>query len=118
MQGLQPQTSNLKPQIISLCGKLSLNQSAAIIKHSQRVITHDTGLMHIAAALKKEVYSIWGNTIPAFGMYPYRTKYHSLENKSLGCRPCSKIGFQKCPKGHFKCAYSIANEALVEALAV
>jgi heptosyltransferase-2 len=59
--------------------------------------------MHIAAALKKEVYSIWGNTIPAFGMYPYRTKYHSLENKNLGCRPCSKIGFNKCPKGHFKC---------------
>jgi ADP-heptose:LPS heptosyltransferase len=89
--------------IFNSCGKFNLNQSADIVRKSNVVFSHDTGLMHIAAALKKEVYSIWGNTIPAFGMYPYRTKYHSLENKNLGCRPCSKIGFNKCPKGHFKC---------------
>jgi hypothetical protein len=35
------------------------------------MITHDTGLMHIAAAFQKPVVSIWGNTVPAFGMYPY-----------------------------------------------
>jgi len=57
----------------------------------------------MAAALKKEVFSIWGNTIPAFGMYPYRTKFHALENTEVNCRPCSKIGFDKCPKRHFKC---------------
>ena len=89
--------------IFNACGKFNLNQSADIVKKSDVIFSHDTGLMHIAAALKKEVYSIWGNTIPAFGMYPYRTSYHSLENKDLDCRPCSKIGYQKCPKGHFKC---------------
>jgi len=89
--------------IFNACGKFNLNQSADIVKKSDVVFSHDTGLMHIAAALKKEVYAIWGNTIPAFGMYPYRTNYHSLENKDLECRPCSKIGYQKCPKGHFKC---------------
>jgi ADP-heptose:LPS heptosyltransferase len=89
--------------IYNSCGKFNLNQSASVLKKSDLVFSHDTGLMHIAAAFKKEVYSIWGNTIPAFGMYPYRTKYHSLENTNLGCRPCSKIGFDKCPKGHFKC---------------
>jgi len=89
--------------IFNTCGKLNLNQSASLLKKASVVFSHDTGLMHIAAALKKEVYSIWGNTIPAFGMYPYRTKYHSLENTGLNCRPCSKIGFDKCPKRHFKC---------------
>ena len=93
--------------IFNACGKFNLNQSADIVRKSEVIFSHDTGLMHIAAALKKEVYSIWGNTIPAFGMYPYRTNYHSLENKNLDCRPCSKIGFQKCPKGHFKCMKEI-----------
>jgi ADP-heptose:LPS heptosyltransferase len=89
--------------VYNACGKFNLNQSASVIKKSDVVFSHDTGLMHIAAAFKKEVYSIWGNTIPAFGMYPYRTKNHALENNTLSCRPCSKIGFDKCPKGHFKC---------------
>jgi len=93
----------LHETVINTCGKLNLNQSASLVKKASYVFSHDTGLMHIAAAFKKEVFSIWGNTIPAFGMYPYRTKYHSLENTQINCRPCSKIGFDKCPKGHFKC---------------
>lgn len=92
-----------KEIIFNSCGKLNLNQSASLLKKSSCVFSHDTGLMHIAAALKKEVYSIWGNTVPAFGMYPYRTQYHALENTTLNCRPCSKIGFNKCPRVHFKC---------------
>lgn len=89
------------------CGKFSLNQSGSIIKQAQLVFSHDTGMMHIAAALKKEVYSIWGNTIPSFGMYPYKTKFTILENNKISCRPCSKIGFDDCPKGHFKCMNDI-----------
>jgi ADP-heptose:LPS heptosyltransferase len=85
------------------CGKFNINQSASVIKNARYVFTHDTGLMHIAAAFKKEIFSIWGNTIPAFGMYPYRTKFTILENNRLSCRPCSKIGYDGCPKGHFKC---------------
>ncbi len=89
--------------VFNACGKFNLNQSASLIKQAKTVFSHDTGLMHIAAAFGKEIYAIWGNTVPAFGMYPYKTTYHSLENTHLGCRPCSKIGFDKCPKGHFKC---------------
>jgi len=85
----------------------SLNQSASLVKKSSHVFTHDTGLMHIAAAFKKEVFSIWGNTIPEFGMFPYRTKFTVFENKKIGCRPCSKIGYDKCPKGHFRCMNDI-----------
>ena len=94
---------NKKTLIHNTCGKYNLNQSASLIKKASHLFTHDTGLMHIGAAFKKQIFSIWGNTIPAFGMYPYRTKFSIFENNNLDCRPCSKLGHQKCPKGHFKC---------------
>ncbi len=96
-----------KALVYNGCGKFSINQSASVLKGATYVFTHDTGMMHIAAALKKNIFSIWGNTLPEFGMYPYRTKFTILENKKLSCRPCSKIGYDKCPKGHFKCMNDI-----------
>lgn len=95
------------PHVISLCGNLSLHESAYAIHLSDKVITHDTGLMHIAAAFKKPVISAWGNTVPEFGMTAYYGKFeieHSkFEVQNLNCRPCSKIGFTACPKKHFNC---------------
>jgi ADP-heptose:LPS heptosyltransferase len=99
---------NKKTTIYNACGKFNLNQSASLVKQARYVFTHDTGLMHIAAAFRKEIFSIWGNTIPLFGMYPYRTRFTVLENNKLNCRPCSKLGYEKCPKGHFKCMRDIA----------
>ncbi len=91
-------------RIYNACGKYTLNQSASLVKQAQKIITNDTGLMHIAAAFQKEIHLLWGNTIPAFGMGPYASNnaYH-YEVPDLNCRPCSKIGFQQCPKGHFNC---------------
>ena len=85
------------------CGRYSLHQSASLLRQASFVVSHDTGLMHIAAAFGKEIFSVWGNTVPAFGMYPYKTEFRVLEVQGLSCRPCSKIGFDKCPQGHFKC---------------
>lgn len=89
--------------LASGCGQLSLHQSASVLRQAAFVVSHDTGLMHIAAAFGKPVFSVWGNTVPEFGMYPYRTPYEVLEVKNLYCRPCSKIGFKACPQGHFRC---------------
>ncbi|MDX5480910.1 MAG: glycosyltransferase family 9 protein [Hymenobacteraceae bacterium] len=99
-------------QILNACGKYSLNGSASLVRQAAQVVSHDTGLMHIAAAFQKDIISVWGNTIPEFGMYPFRTKYKVLEVKGLSCRPCSKIGYKKCPKGHFKCMRDISFEDL------
>ncbi|HQP04180.1 MAG: glycosyltransferase family 9 protein [Bacteroidales bacterium] len=91
--------------VTNLCGLISVNDSAALIRHAAVVITHDTGMMHIASAFRKIVFSIWGNTIPKFGMYPYmpdeRSKIFQVEG--LPCRPCSKLGRKRCPKKHFRC---------------
>lgn len=92
--------------VINACGRYSVLESAWFIKQAELVITHDTGMMHIAAAFNKKIISIWGNTIPAFGMYPYLPQggeSYLSEVNGLDCRPCSKIGFDKCPKGHFRC---------------
>lgn len=101
---------------LNLCGKLTLGQSASVVQQSRFVITHDTGLMHIAAAFKKNIVSIWGNTVADFGMYPYlageKSKMFAVEN--LKCRPCSKLGYEKCPRKHFKCMKEQKVEKVVE----
>lgn len=103
------QIAQLGPNLYNGCGKLSLNQSATIVKQARLVITHDTGLMHIAAAFRRPILSIWGNTVPEFGMTPYygwsepSPTSERFEVANLACRPCSKIGYATCPKGHFRC---------------
>lgn len=105
-------------KIYNACGKYSINQSASLVRHAEKIITNDTGLMHIAAAFKKNIISIWGNTVPAFGMYPYlpeteKNKSVIVEVKNLRCRPCSKLGYKKCPKGHFDCMQKITEEKII-----
>jgi ADP-heptose:LPS heptosyltransferase len=105
-------------KVYNACGKFSLNESADLVRKAKLVITHDTGLMHIAAAYKKPIISIWGNTVPAFGMTPYfgaaMVPDVILQVQKLWCRPCSKIGYNKCPLGHFKCMEKIAVEDLLQ----
>ena len=91
----------------SAVGKLNIQQTASLVAQSEYVMSPDTGVMHIAAALKKPLIVFWGNTIQEFGMYPYygaqKIPYKSIEVEGLACRPCSKIGYEECPKKHFMC---------------
>ena len=100
--------------VLNTCGEYSINQSASLVKQARVVITHDTGLMHVAAAFGKKIISIWGNTVPAFGMYPYQPHPDSalFEIEHLSCRPCSKLGHKKCPKKHFRCIRDISDRAV------
>jgi len=110
-----------KQSVVNSCGEYSLNESAAIINFSNKVLTSDTGMMHIASAFHKEILSLWGNTIPEFGMYPYfpddeKNKNHIFEVKGISCRPCSKIGYMECPKKHFKCMNQINIDDVIAVL--
>lgn len=100
------------------CGIFSLPQSAYLVKQARVVISHDTGLMHIAAAFNCKLISVWGNTIPEFGMTPYMPLYPErsviIEIKDLPCRPCTKIGYPKCPKGHFDCMMKIKEIRVIQ----
>jgi ADP-heptose:LPS heptosyltransferase len=119
-------------KVYNACGKFSLNESADLVRKAKLIVSNDTGLMHIAAAFKKPVISLWGNTVPSFGMYPYygaspqpspkeKAFEHSemfdiLQVNKLKCRPCSKIGYNKCPKKHFKCMENIEVTEVLEAI--
>ncbi len=98
------------------CGKYNINQSASLVKQCNVILTPDTGLMHIASAFKKKIISVWGNTVPEFGMYPYKAHPGSVifEIKGLKCRPCTKIGFKKCPKKHFRCINDLDDDAIAQ----
>ncbi len=103
--------------VFNACGKFKLDESAFLVKMSDKVITHDTGLMHIAAAFNRPIFSIWGNTVPEFGMYPYKTDFSSVfQVGNLSCRPCSKIGHETCPKGHFDCMKKINLNEIVTSI--
>ncbi len=108
-------------RVFNGCGKFNIQQSADIVRQADVVLTGDTGLMHIAAAFKKNIVSVWGNTVPEFGMYPYlpheiRNSYKVFEVCDLDCRPCSKLGFEKCPKKHFNCMMMQDYESIIRAI--
>ncbi len=104
-------------KVYNACGKFRLNESADLVQKAKVVVTNDTGLMHIAAAFKRPIISLWGNTVPAFGMTPYYgdapVSDVIMQVNKLWCRPCSKIGFKKCPLGHFKCMEKIEAEEVI-----
>ncbi|GIV32888.1 MAG: glycosyl hydrolase [Chitinophagales bacterium] len=107
-------------RVINACGKFSINQSASLIRQATAVVSNDTGMMHIAAAFSKPLVSLWGNTVPAFGMYPYYGSHSGphalLETEGLPCRPCSKLGFNRCPRKHFFCMQQIDEQQIVALL--
>lgn len=117
----QPLMDKLDEKIYSAVGEASLHESASLLKNARVVMTYDTGLMHIAAAFDKDIVSIWGSTVPEFGMYPYlpedgKGESEIIEVKNLKIRPCSKIGYDKCPHGHFKCMRLIDENEIAAAV--
>ena len=110
-------------KVYNACGKFSINESADLVRRGKLVIAHDTGFMHIAAALKKQVIAVWGSTTPSLGMHPYyganflshqlTSPCDDMQVHKLWCRPCTKIGRHKCPQGHFKCMKKMSIDEMV-----
>lgn len=102
--------------VLNYTGKLNLNQSASLVKNANLVISNDTGLMHIAAAFRKKILSVWGNTSPELGMSPFMPGLASeiLEVKGLKCRPCSKLGYKSCPQKHFRCMNDLPEDKILQ----
>jgi lipopolysaccharide heptosyltransferase II len=90
-------------RVVNLAGTLSLLETAAAMDCCDVIVTNDTGLLHLAAARKKKVLAIYGPTVKEFGFFPYGTESRVFERVGLYCRPCSHIGKEVCPEGHFLC---------------
>lgn len=102
--------------IVDTTGRHSLLETAALMQWCDLVVTNDSGLMHLAAALKKKVVAIFGSTTEELGFFPYTTEHIVVQNRSLSCRPCSHVGRNRCPKKHFRCMMEIAPEQVIQAI--
>lgn len=99
--------------VYNACGSTSLDESVFLVSKATAVIGFDTGLTHIAEAFNKPIASIWGSTVPELlGVQPYKIDDSLVAGVTISCRPCSKYGLAKCPRGHFKCMKEI-NEASI-----
>jgi len=98
-------------RIHNWCGDTSLDEAIALIGMSKAVISNDSGLMHIAAALKTPQVAIFGSSDPAHTP-PLSDKAKVLW-LSLPCSPCHK---RECPLGHLKCLYDILPEQVFATL--
>lgn len=111
------------PKVSNLCGQVNLNESAALVLSSRYTVTGDTGLMHMAAAFKTPTMVFWGSTAYELGMYPYYgskytiTQVHMI-NDAITCSPCSKIGKDLCPKGHFRCMMDFTESQIINGMRI
>ncbi len=100
--------------VYNFCGKLSLLQSAELIRRCILLVSNDSAPMHIAVAMRTPVVAIFGPTIPEFGFYPYGDRDRVVQVENLYCRPCGIHGGRKCPEGHFKCMRLIETKTVYE----
>lgn len=100
-----------------LAGKLSFLQSAALMKNAFMNYVNDSAPLHFASAVNAPVTAIFCSTVPAFGFTPLSDESYIIETtESLSCRPCGLHGYSACPQKHFKCAYDIAADRLIQTL--
>lgn len=93
--------------ILNLGGKLSLKETALLMRDARRVYANDSAPLHLASAVNAPVTAFFLSTSPAFGFGPLSDDREILEVKNLDCRPCGLHGHRECPRGHFRCAQDI-----------
>ena len=96
------------PKVQNLAGKLSLLQSAALMKDAEMNYVNDSAPMHLCSSMNAPTTAVFCSTVPRFGFGPLSDDSKIIETtEKLDCRPCGLHGYQACPKGHFKCSTSI-----------
>ncbi len=105
-------------KITNLCGKLTLADLPERIAQCSLAITNDSGLMHVVSAVDIPTIAIFGPTVRELGFMPRNKNVTIVENLNLNCRPCTTIGLDHCPKGHFKCMKEITPEVILETIKI
>jgi len=98
-------------QFQNLVGRTNLAEAIDLMSLSSTVISNDSGLMHVAAALMKPVVAIYGSTSADFT--PPLTKKVKLLTTNIECRPCFK---RECPYGHLRCLTELKPELAIASL--
>jgi len=109
--GIGDQVAALAPEVVNLAGRTTLPEAIDLIGAAKAVVSNDSGLMHVAAALGRPVIGLYGATSPAFA--PPLSPGAIVLREDLPCSPCGK---RICPLGHFKCMNDLAPARVFAAL--
>ncbi|MFZ6032953.1 MAG: glycosyltransferase family 9 protein [Melioribacter sp.] len=104
------------PGAVDLSNDDNLLQLAVNMKKCKLIVSNDTGLMHLAASQNIPLVVVFGSSVKEFGFLPYKVKYGLVEKEGLECRPCSHIGLEKCPEGHFNCMKELTPDVVLDNL--
>jgi lipopolysaccharide heptosyltransferase II len=102
--------------VASFAGALGLQETGAVIRRAEALVSGDTGVMHMATGVGTPVVALFGPTVRQFGFFPYRAPAAVVE-LGLSCRPCSAHGTRRCPLGHHRCLRQVLPDQVHVALA-
>jgi lipopolysaccharide heptosyltransferase II len=103
--------------VMNLCGRLTLRQSALLIKSAKRFFANDSAPLHLASAVNANTTAIFCSTVPEFGYFPLSDNNKLIQlTPRLECMPCGLHGHNSCPKGHFKCAMDINTQTVIDTI--
>lgn len=95
----------------NLCGKTRLADAVDLLADCRQVVTNDSGLMHVAAAVGTRVHALYGSSSPDFT--PPLTAQAHIHRLGLSCSPCFA---RVCPLGHTNCLNQMSPQRIFDAL--
>jgi heptosyltransferase-2 len=109
-------SAGVRGMVLNAAGRLSILQSAELIRRSAVLVSNDSAPMHAGVAMRTPVVALFGATVPAFGFAPLGANDRIHQTEGLPCRPCSIHGGRKCPIGTFECMHKIMAEEVLHTI--